>query len=471
VSAWEPILTLRDGVSLIEEPSGRLALQTAWGEAPLDAPSPGTRAGLRMLANGGATTDEIVSGAQAAEPGVQLAYLYFRLNRLAWRGFIAFTAAADGRALMRATATMRGAKLATVDLDDATPVRLSRFAYVRRDGDGLVLESPLSGYRVALLAAEASAVVAALATARTPRQTGVEIGAARACVALLRAAGLAAPVEADGRLPEDVSEPLVQAEFHDLLYHRRSRRGWTDQPVGATYSYVGSIEPQPAVRPPHPGEPIPLARDDLERLADEDPPFTRVLESRVSVRAYDEERPLDVETLGAFLYRCARVRAVFPVTADAPYESSSRPYPSGGATYDLEIYLTVRACAGLAPGLYHYRPDEHALVLVTDDATYVDALVEEAFIANARQVRPQVLFTLTSRFARLSWKYSGMAYAATLKNVGVLYQTMYLVATAMGLAPCALGNGDSMLFAEATGIDPAEESSVGEFMLGSRPPG
>jgi SagB-type dehydrogenase family enzyme len=64
-----------------------------------------------------------------------------------------------------------------------------------------------------------------------------------------------------------------------------------------------------------------------------------------------------------------------------------------------------------------------------------------------------------------------MAYAATLKNVGVLYQTMYLVATAMGLAPCALGNGDSMLFAEATGIDPAVESSVGEFMLGSRPPG
>ncbi len=26
------------------------------------------------------------------------------------------------------------------------------------------------------------------------------------------------------------------------------------------------------------------------------------------------------------------------------------------------------------------------------------------------------------------WKYSTMAYAATLKNVGVLYQTLYLVA-------------------------------------------
>jgi len=75
---------------------------------------------------------------------------------------------------------------------------------------------------------------------------------------------------------------------------------------------------------------------------------------------------------------------------------------------------------------------------------------------------------LTSRFQRLSWKYRGIAYAVTLKNVGVLYQTMYLVATAMGLAPCALGGGDAEGFALAAGTDPLVESSVGEFLLGSR---
>jgi hypothetical protein len=41
------------------------------------------------------------------------------------------------------------------------------------------------------------------------------------------------------------------------------------------------------------------------------------------------------------------------------------------------------------------------------------------------------------------------------------------VATAMGLAPCALGGGDSALFAEAVGANSLEESSVGEFILGS----
>ena len=44
---------------------------------------------------------------------------------------------------------------------------------------------------------------------------------------------------------------------------------------------------------------------------------------------------------------------------------------------------------------------------------------------------------------------------------------MYLVATAMGLAPCALGGGNAALFAEAIGTDYCAESSVGEFVLGS----
>jgi len=61
-----------------------------------------------------------------------------------------------------------------------------------------------------------------------------------------------------------------------------------------------------------------------------------------------------------------------------------------------------------------------------------------------------------------------MAYSLILKNVGVLYQTMYLVATAMDLAPCAIGGGDSDLFARAAGLDYDSETSVGEFLIGSK---
>jgi hypothetical protein len=37
----------------------------------------------------------------------------------------------------------------------------------------------------------------------------------------------------------------------------------------------------------------------------------------------------------------------------------------------------------------------------------------------------------------------------------------------MGLAPVALGGGYPDLFAQATGLNPLEESSVGELVLGS----
>jgi SagB-type dehydrogenase family enzyme len=181
--------------------------------------------------------------------------------------------------------------------------------------------------------------------------------------------------------------------------------------------------------------------------------------------------PITLEQLAQFLFHVARVDAVVPADSARrrPYETSRRPYPSGGATYDLEIYLTVSRCEGLAPGLYHYDALGHRLCRVSGPSAVTETMLEGARLVSRSPAPPQMLITLTSRFQRLSWKYETVAYAATLKNVGVLYQTMYLVATAMGLACCALGGGDSDLFARATGHDYFAESAVGEFMLGSLP--
>jgi SagB-type dehydrogenase family enzyme len=67
----------------------------------------------------------------------------------------------------------------------------------------------------------------------------------------------------------------------------------------------------------------------------------------------------------------------------------------------------------------------------------------------------------------VQWKYGGAAMTLILEDVGVLVQTLYLVATAMRLAPCALGATDPELFAQATNIDRLEEPQVGAFWLGS----
>jgi len=110
----------------------------------------------------------------------------------------------------------------------------------------------------------------------------------------------------------------------------------------------------------------------------------------------------------------------------------------------------------------------HALERLAAPGPASEALLDQASATLGGAGRPQVLLVVTARFQRLSWKYRSMVYALVLKHVGVLYQTLYLIATDMGLAPCAMGGGDSDLFAEVSGLDPLVEASVGEFALGSR---
>jgi SagB-type dehydrogenase family enzyme len=79
---------------------------------------------------------------------------------------------------------------------------------------------------------------------------------------------------------------------------------------------------------------------------------------------------------------------------------------------------------------------------------------------------PQILITIAARFGRVSWKYSGIAYSLILKDVGVLLQTLYLMATDMGLGGCAIGTSNIDLFARMTGIEFHIEGPVGQFALG-----
>jgi SagB-type dehydrogenase family enzyme len=210
---------------------------------------------------------------------------------------------------------------------------------------------------------------------------------------------------------------------------------------------------------------IDLPVHDVEALRATDMTLTEAVEQRFAGRDHDE-RPLDLDQLSELLFRTARVRWFAARTDETLYEHTSRPYPSGGATYDLELYLTVDRCDGLESGLYHYDPDRHALEHLDRLTSETEQMLADAMGATGGQVRPQVLITVASRFARISWKYEGMAYATTLRNVGAFYQTLWLVATAMGIACCPLGGGDASAFAEATGLDPYVESNVGEVTLG-----
>ena len=336
---------------------------------------------------------------------------------------------------------------------DLQPAVLSRFAVLRRDGDGLVVESPLADRVVWVRSPGVAALISQLATATPLTGTELPDAAVAAVVRELGAAGLVVPVEEPGNWGP-----------HELWFHARSRWGGrsSHDPVGPSTS---SAPPEPSSAAPKlvPGPPVQLYEPDLAEIAEHEPGVTAVLESRTSIRTHDSDNPITLRQVGEFMYRCARVRSTLTYQGES---YTKRPYPAGGAAYELRLYLAAHDINGLESGLYQYDSYEHVLHRL--DAV-PDAMLTGAALATQTRSWPQAVVVIAARFDEIFRRYQGMGYATTLKNVGVLYQTMYTVATAMGLAPCALGNGDSAAFAVATGLDPRVESSVGEFMLGSRP--
>jgi SagB-type dehydrogenase family enzyme len=208
-----------------------------------------------------------------------------------------------------------------------------------------------------------------------------------------------------------------------------------------------------------------------------DDPFRQVtLEQALATRKTSREQgesPITLDQLGDFLHRTARILSLesgrWP--REYPYggDFTRRPYPNGGARYELELYVTVDRCDGLARGFYHHDPLHHRLALVAAPNPDMEQQLMFSALASGG-CHTQILLTVASRFARSSWKYQGMALALQLKNVGVLLGHFYLVAAGMGLASCALGVGDSDLFSRLAGLDYYEESSIGEFQLGSPAP-
>jgi SagB-type dehydrogenase family enzyme len=354
-------------------------------------------------------------------------------------------------------------------LGEADILVLSRFAYLRRRGDALVLESPRAGALFTIRDPRIAAVLAVLSTPRPVRQLRRQDGfPGVALLGLLVDCKILLKIKAGDRgLRAAEGDPdLVLWDFHDLLFHARSTEGRHANPMGGLYSYADRMAPLPAVRPRWPGEKI-----DLGEPAAALSPFAKLLRERHSVRDFDDRHPIGLAELARFLDGAARVLSTWSSKAefgdDAPMVAhTARPYPSAGASYGLELYVAVDTCEGLARGFYHYDAGTHALVAIGARAGELDALLTGAAFAMGADTVPQVLLTIAARFGRVSWKYSAIAYALILKDAGVLMQTLYLMATDMGLGGCAIGSHNIKLFAEMTGLAFHVESPVGQFALG-----
>jgi SagB-type dehydrogenase family enzyme len=314
---------------------------------------------------------------------------------------------------------------------------ISRFAFVSWSDGTMHITSPVTGKTFTTGDASLLHTLAAFATPRA-----LDADATNA------AEWIAAGILVDADAPEPAA--LQHWDRDALALHAGSRDpNWRKTPGHATA----------AIAPRRRKESIALARGgaNAPRVTSD---LAALLDARRSRRNW-APAPIAFAAFSDLLWLSARNR-----------ENGHRPYPSGGAAYSLELYpiLGFDAVDTLGAGVYRYLPEAHALELMSPfDADFLP------FLAAAGRAMgtppPPASLVLTSRYARQSEEYGRLAYSLILKEVGCLFQTLYLAAESLGLAACALGGGTPRgLLAGLCDTTELEEPVVGEFALGYRSP-
>ncbi|MFF0623376.1 SagB family peptide dehydrogenase [Streptomyces sp. NPDC004296] len=468
---------LRTDARLIEEPGGGLVLEQSRYRLRLPGLEAGRRALLLRMAENWLGDLQIAQLVTGLDGNSRLLQAQLLVRRLVLHSWLERRICVGARALLDIVPRRIGAHSVPPQQRHAAGAvyRLSRFAVLRAEQSRMVAYSPLSTVGISCPQTRLTAVLArACGEPVGPGEVAEELGLDESTAGLLldellSARLLLTPQDAEA---EARAAPLAHWSAEELWLHDRTRPERHAAPIGATDRFRDLPEPEPEPAEPVSGsarpsialpEPGTAGRHDRpDRQPDS---LSAVMSRRRSVRRHDDTRPLTVAQLGEFLHRVQRLEprhCVGEVTG-------VRPYPGAGGLGELEVYPLVSRCAGLRSGLYHYDSAHHRLTTVAAPGPETERMLSFARATATMPGPPQVLFVITARVGPLMRKYEGIPYALALKNAGILTAWMYLVATDMGLAPCALGSGDAASFAALAGLDSLAEPAIAEFTLGSRP--
>ncbi len=198
-------------------------------------------------------------------------------------------------------------------------------------------------------------------------------------------------------------------------------------------------------------------------------PFDELLLRRVTCRNYDTTRALGLDEFAAVLYRTFAARAV--VETAPGVHILKKGVPSAGGLHPTGAYLLVQRVEGLAPGLHHYHPIEHALEPLRELDEAQAATMARLFVAGQDYfAQAHVMVVAASRFRRTFWKYRAhaKAYRALMLDIGYLSHTIYLSATELGLAAFITAAINEVDIEQALGLDPLEEGPLAVCGFGIR---
>jgi putative peptide maturation dehydrogenase len=133
-----------------------------------------------------------------------------------------------------------------------------------------------------------------------------------------------------------------------------------------------------------------------------------------------------------------------------------RTSPSAGGFHPVEVYPLIMAVDELDPGLYHYDSAQHALELLAPLGVDEARATANAFVCGQTFFGDaHVLLVLAARFERAFWKYRNhrKALTALMMDAAHLSQTLYLVATELGLGAFVTAAVNNVDIEELLGID------------------
>ena len=189
-------------------------------------------------------------------------------------------------------------------------------------------------------------------------------------------------------------------------------------------------------------------------LVERDGDLYDVLLRRETTRSFDRGASLTLQELAVVLRYVFGYHGYMPLLGQVT--TLKRTSPSAGGFHPIEAYPLITAVDELEPGLYHYNGAEHSLELLAPLTVDEARSAATTFVCGQTYFGDaQVMLVLAARFDRAFWKYRNhrKALTALLMDAAHLSQTLYLVATELGLGAfvtAAINNTD---IEEHFGID------------------